>query len=320
MARRDNISPNKVRQSQNRKDGGLIKNGFLRFIVMNPGVALVGGLTILVLGIAIIVFLLYNANVQMDQILEQYVNLSAKANDSKRSFKKKLFYVTVDDQGRTIITISLNTGVDEEEESSEEGPDGENGPAWDENPDNKDPEPPELPTDEPKTVDERIDWIHAFLRNKGYNEYAVAGIMGNIWIETGGTFDPEVTSGSGYYGLCQWDKTVRTPKLKSLYPSTYNLVSGQCEYIIWETQNNMGPGTTKCTPANMNDPITFFSGKDSTVKSDSDKVRVNTYLFAKYFEGCITSDTNRTYANASNAYQHFDQRASKAQEIYDRFN
>lgn len=46
------------------------------------------------------------------------------------------------------------------------------------------------------------------LGSKGFNEYVIAGILGNMMIETGGntlSINPFIYGGGGkYYGLCQW--------------------------------------------------------------------------------------------------------------------
>lgn len=57
------------------------------------------------------------------------------------------------------------------------------------------------------TLEEKV-WYT--LRNAGYSEYAVAGVMGNIWGES--RFDPNIVEkGNGIgFGLCQWSYGRRT--------------------------------------------------------------------------------------------------------------
>lgn len=46
--------------------------------------------------------------------------------------------------------------------------------------------------------------VEHFLRSKGLNEYAIAGILGNIMVESG--FNPNAyNSGEGAIGFCQWE-------------------------------------------------------------------------------------------------------------------
>ncbi len=45
------------------------------------------------------------------------------------------------------------------------------------------------------------EYMWKFFINAGFSEYAVAGILGNVYVETGGTFDPTIISKAGYYGL-----------------------------------------------------------------------------------------------------------------------
>ena len=50
--------------------------------------------------------------------------------------------------------------------------------------------------------------IWYFLKDKGYNDYVCAGILGNIMVEVGGgtlKLKPNAY-GKGYYGICQWGR------------------------------------------------------------------------------------------------------------------
>ena len=91
------------------------------------------------------------------------------------------------------------------------------------------------------TVEEKV-WFA--LREAGYSEYAVAGVMGNIYCESG--FDPaiiEKANGIGF-GLCQWSYGRRTQlesyaASKGVEPSD---VETQIEFLITEiTPGAVGP-------------------------------------------------------------------------------
>lgn len=50
--------------------------------------------------------------------------------------------------------------------------------------------------------------IWYYLKDQGYNDYVIAGILGNIMVEVGGgTLNLKPNAyGKGYYGICQWGK------------------------------------------------------------------------------------------------------------------
>ena len=48
------------------------------------------------------------------------------------------------------------------------------------------------------------EYMWKFFLNAGFSEYAVAGILGNVYVESNKRFDPCAVNSSGYYGLFQW--------------------------------------------------------------------------------------------------------------------
>lgn len=70
-----------------------------------------------------------------------------------------------------------------------------------------------------------VIWVE--LKEKGFNDAVIAGIMGNIMSEIGGqTLNLEYTNESfGYYGMCQWNKIIhREAKGQDL--------QGQIDYLV----------------------------------------------------------------------------------------
>lgn len=70
--------------------------------------------------------------------------------------------------------------------------------------------------------------IWLYLKDLGYNDYVVAGILGNIMAECGGqTLNIRYTlvsnAGSGYYGMCQWSRGYAKVWGKDL--------KGQCDFL-----------------------------------------------------------------------------------------
>lgn len=52
-------------------------------------------------------------------------------------------------------------------------------------------------------------YVWQFLDDAGYNDYVIAGIIGNMMVECGGhtlALKPYIYSTDGYYGLCQWSR------------------------------------------------------------------------------------------------------------------
>ncbi|MHC5217948.1 phage tail tip lysozyme [Enterococcus sp. LJL128] len=94
--------------------------------------------------------------------------------------------------------------------------------------------PPELSTDAQKNAWE----IWSLLKEKGYTEEAIAGLLGNIDQETGGTFvgDTNELSGGGGYGLIQWTpkSNLMTAMKTAGITGDYKSIKTQVEVIDWE--------------------------------------------------------------------------------------
>lgn len=89
------------------------------------------------------------------------------------------------------------------------------------------------------------------LRQAGYNDFATAGILGNIQQESG--FNSAASNGGAYLGLAQWDKNGRWASLvqyaqgKGKDPADGGT---QMEYLIYEANNLRYPD--ECGTAGMN--------------------------------------------------------------------
>lgn len=184
------------------------------------------------------------------------------------------------------------------------------------------PEPPGIPPEEEKptqpapSISGDAQGIFSALQSKGYNTAAACAILANMHVETGGTFNPEVTSGSGYYGLCQWDKNNRAPKLRAAFPDNYNTVAGQIDFILYECQD---PYYAKCGPSGLNDPASALS-KDSTAAGCTDKVEMACFVFCKWYEGCTVGGQSYSFDNRMNGYQGYADRSSLAHSYYQQFS
>lgn len=94
--------------------------------------------------------------------------------------------------------------------------------------------PPELSTEAEQNAWE----IWSLLKEKDWTEEAIAGLLGNIDQETGGTFvaDTDEIGGGGGYGLIQWTpKSVLLNHLElSDVSGDYKTIKTQVEIIDWE--------------------------------------------------------------------------------------
>lgn len=88
------------------------------FIIRHPGICAF----ILGVFIILVVYLISSANSYMDELIKQYTTLTVKTNDSKYSFDKKLFYVTVEADGTKKITFGYKSEQQQEqaEQAAEE--------------------------------------------------------------------------------------------------------------------------------------------------------------------------------------------------------
>lgn len=90
--------------------GGVLAKGLFRLIISNPLVTTI----VIVLVVAFIAYTLYSIDYQLTQILEQYQSLSSRQLDSKSGFDKRLFYITLDNNGKTKVTVGYSSEVAEE--------------------------------------------------------------------------------------------------------------------------------------------------------------------------------------------------------------
>ncbi len=73
------------------------------------------------------------------------------------------------------------------------------------------------------------------LKNNGYSDEAVAGIMGNLYQES--NFLPTAVNSQGCSGIAQWCDS-RLNNLKNTYGSSWQELGKQLEFILYELQNS----------------------------------------------------------------------------------
>ena len=100
------------------------------------------------------------------------------------------------------------------------------------------------------------EFIWNYFIDRGYTEYMVAGILGNIHVETGGTFNPEIINlSNGFCGLCQYGgerkkDLIEKGKLwaqekewaKDRWEDGWKDLEFQCQYALEECNHPNGTG------------------------------------------------------------------------------
>lgn len=130
-----------------------------------------------------------------------------------------------------------------------------------------------------------------YLRKQGLSESVVAGIIGNMMIETGGQtlkLRPKVYSSSGgFYGLCQWSMKYY-PKARDL--DTY----GQLEFLLSTIKREFDKyGFVYKKNFTYEDFLSLESPKDVAL------------AFAKVYERCGSGSYNARKKCAQVAYNYF---------------
>lgn len=93
------------------KVGRAVLKGIFGFLIANPEILFI----IMVVIIGIVVYALYSIDYQLKQIMKQYQSLSARVLDSKAGFDKKLFYVTTDENGQSVIHVGYRSEEEEQQ-------------------------------------------------------------------------------------------------------------------------------------------------------------------------------------------------------------
>lgn len=143
------------------------------------------------------------------------------------------------------------------------------------------------------------------LRNKEYSEYAVAGVMGNIYAESG--FDPrKIEGGSGIgFGICQWSSSRRAnlEKYATAKGTAANDIYTQVEYLMAELSKGGG------SYASYQLKPTTYSGKTYTP---------DMWINANNIEDA-TKAFCYTFERPELGKEHMDVRIEKAKEYYNKY-
>lgn len=141
------------------------------------------------------------------------------------------------------------------------------------------------------TTEEKI-WN--FLRAQGFSAAAAAGIMGNMYAESG--CQPDITEVNGYggYGLCQWTFGRKTDLMNWCANNGYDYKSleGQLNFMMYEYE------------------LPYYSQFLGESFKNLTDVYTATDQWLTYFEGCTVRST----------IVHWDRRLAAAQDYYNRWH
>ena len=152
-----------------------------------------------------------------------------------------------------------------------------------------------------------ISEIIKHLKDKGYSNAAISGILGNIDVETGGTFDfqqEEIGKGKGY-GLFQFDF------MKSYYDD-------------WLNKNKKNDSIQSQVDF-MDDVIQgkkFIDTKDGKIEmlKPSDRVELQTFLKESNDPEEITLEFGKIFENPKQGKEHYDRRVDSALSFFTTFD
>lgn len=155
-----------------------------------------------------------------------------------------------------------------------------------------------------------------------YDEITAAAILGNLCVEDG-TFEPSESNGT-HIGLAQWDNVDRYPRMldwckNNGYDGT--TLEGQARYVVHEFYGS-GDG--------YGNVLKYIKAEIKSAeggKKTYEQVLSNcTYLVARYYEGCPTSDGNKCSHSMDDAHprdremQGESERIKHAIRVYLKYN
>lgn len=316
----------------------------LTFIVKHPTFCLI------VVGLIAIfaVYMISSANSTLNELVEQYTSLTARKDDSKYSFDKRLFYITVNADGTKTVTFGYKSEVAQEdaEEAAEQAGNTGTSPNVDYTVSNANGHPVDSHTLDDKSyfmegagniANKSYNSVNAekiwyFMKGYGYNDFAAAAIVGSALIES--DLIPHIGKNSKYTGLWQLGGG-RKDNMLTLYNTSQpedEAIKAQCLFTVYEVSAGKGDkyydsgGAFNCNVEKMNDPYTYYSEvvsgsvRDSAVNDDAEYIELCTFLWTQKYERCVTENKPWNFSNRVNAYQGFAKRTKAAQYFYHKFS
>lgn len=134
---------------------------------------------------------------------------------------------------------------------------------------------------------ESAAFIWRYFKDKGYSDYAIAGILGNIMAEVGGQtlYIQYWLSSSSYYGMCQWSR--------QYYPGAIGLsLEEQCDFLFNTIENEF-------------DVFGYIVGLSYEDFIQIENEQTAALAFAKVYERCGSGSYSVRQSNATEAYDYF---------------
>lgn len=134
---------------------------------------------------------------------------------------------------------------------------------------------------------ESATFIWRYFKDKGYSDYAIAGILGNIMAEVGGQtlYIQYWLSSSSYYGMCQWSR--------QYYPEAIDLnLEEQCDFLFNTIENEF-------------DVFGYIVGLSYEDFIQIENEQTAALAFAKVYERCGSGSYSVRQSNATEAYNYF---------------
>ena len=135
-----------------------------------------------------------------------------------------------------------------------------------------------------------VTYVWNYLKDAGYNDYVVAGIIGNMMAETGGqtlNLNWEAWSEGSYYGICQWSK--------KFFPEVIGQnLEGQLEFLLSNIKYEIDTFG-----------YAYSSGFDFDSFLRLEDEREAALVFAKCYERCNSDYYSIRQDNATKAYEYF---------------
>ena len=134
---------------------------------------------------------------------------------------------------------------------------------------------------------ESATFIWKYFKDKGYSDYAIAGILGNIMAEVGGQtlYIQYWLSSSSYYGICQWSR--------QYYPEAIGLnLEEQCDFLFNTIENEF-------------DVFGYIVGLSYEDFIQIENEQTAALAFAKVYERCGSGSYSVRQSNATEAYSYF---------------
>ncbi len=208
-------------------------------------------------------------------------------------------------------------------------------------------------------IDNSIDWnydepdasdteaVKRYMWNyfiaQGFSEYAVAGILGNVWAETGGKFNTDAVRGNNNYGLFQqgYDRGVDMRNACKLYAQmegwpddklddSWKSVRFQCRYALEEYYSGTGwqNGNVKRVLKDENETVVgekaVVGTKDNFENADNEVEAA--LMWGICFEICFSTEGKQMCmsddgkeVNCYVSLQHQQLREESASKIYGMF-